>query len=556
MQLATIPAEGQAVLRIDLDRILDNPYQYRRTYDEADLAELAANISAMASQLRATSGLQSPPLARLVHSGEEYGGIMPLNTVSRYDLMDPAVHCQLLFGHRRLRAFRLLAAENAEYATMPLYIVSATDEQMWQAAITENTQRRDVNPIDEARSLQHAMHEFGLTAEEAGQPFGWSRSTVANKIRLLDLPTAYLDAVAAGTISESAGRTLLMLAKSPHLLEEGTAFSIERLADLSRRDLEDLIKRTVTTLQPIAPAKTPTTGYNRPTWGGNWEVFTYPPPPFPLEWMPSPADDRVVGPCGGCKFLVNFAGDAGPRCAQNSAAVCYNRKTVLWSQAEFNRQRTGVSAPQSAPAAAPAAIPAPQSVIATATVYANDDNKPITWFGADYHAPAKLIDDGLCGEQQCECFVLAYRKDIEAYNRDKLVRPDPANAPNLCYGCTSTTRLANRRQKLEHGLDVSDKRRAERQASADTEQRLREALETYTPAELWSSTTFLRSVMLARYDYTVTSLPLHEMQTELWLAAAATKCKNLSQYSSDLHVWKPNLAEAWLQSIRTNEAHP
>ena len=127
MQLATIPAEVQSVLRIDLDRILDNPYQYRRTYDETDLAELAANIRHMAEQLPGTSGLQSPPLARLVHSGEEYGGIMPLNTTSRYDLMDPTVHCQLLFGHRRLRAFRLLAAENADYTTMPIYIVDATE---------------------------------------------------------------------------------------------------------------------------------------------------------------------------------------------------------------------------------------------------------------------------------------------------------------------------------------------------------------------------------------------------------------------------------------------
>lgn len=566
MRLATIPAEGQAVLRIDLDRILDNPYQYRRTYNDEDLAELATNIRHMAEQLPETSGLQSPPLARLVYAGNEDVDITPLHTTSKYDLMDPTVRCQLLFGHRRLRAFRLLAAENSEHATMPIYLVDATDEQMWQAAISENTQRRDVSAIDEAISLQKAMLEFGLTAEEAGQPFGWSRSTVANKIRLLDLPAAYLDAVAAGTISESAGRTLLMLAKAPHLLLEGTFFAVEKLADLSRRDLENLIKRTVCTLQPVAPEKTPTTGYNRPRWGDQWEIEKFAPPPFPFEWMPSPADDRVIGPCGGCRFLVTFAGEAGPRCAENRAAVCYSRKTVLWEQREFNRQRSAVATPPTQPAAAATPPPAtgqrptptPSAVKAAPQMaaYDNKEDRTITWFGSDYHAPARLIDEKLCGEQQCECFVLAYRKDIDDYNRDKLVRPDAANAPNLCYGCTSTTRLANRRQKLEHGLDVSDKRKAERQASADTEQRLRDALETYTPEELWSSTTFMRSVAQTNIGWQSDPWPLEKLQAELWIAAAAVKCKKLSKYSSDLYVWQPDLAEAWLQSIRSNEVQP
>lgn len=562
MQLATIPAEGQAVLRIDLDRILDNPYQYRRSYDAADLAELAANIRAMAAQLPGTSGLQSPPLARLV-TVERDGDLTPTINTSRYELMHPDVRCQLLFGHRRLRAFRLLAESSPdEYATLPITIVTATDEQMWQAAITENTQRSDVSPIDEALSLQKAMLEFGLTSEEAGQPFGWSRSTVANKIRLLDLPAAYLDAVAAGTISESAGRTLLMLAKAPHLLNEGTAYAVDKLADLSRRDLENLIKRTVATLQPIPPGAG-FTGYKRPSWGDKDEVIKHPPPPFPLEWMPSPTDERVIGPCGGCAFLVQFAGDAGPRCAQNNAAVCYNRKTVLWAQHEFNRQRTVVATTPTQPAAA-ATPPPPTGLRPTPTpsavasapqmaVYDNKDDKTITWFGSDYHAPADLIKQKLCGEQQCECFVLAYRKEIDDYNRDKLVRPDPANAPNLCYGCTSGPRLANRRKQLEHGLDVADKRKAERQASADTEQRLRDALETYTPAELWGSTTFMRSLAETNIGWAARDWRLDKLQSELWIAAAATRCKKLSKYSVDLYLWQPDLAEAWLQSIRTNE---
>ncbi len=551
MKLATIPAEGQMVLRVEVGRILDNPYQYRTHYDESDLAELAANIRSMADQLPATSGLQSPPLARLV-TVERDGTITPMASTSRYELMSPDVRCQLLFGHRRLRAFRLLEEE-----TMPLYSVSATDEQMWQAAITENTQRRDVNPIDEARSLQQAMREFGLTAEEAGAPFGWSRSTVANKIRLLDLPAVYLDAVAAGTLSETVGRTLLMLVKAPHLLQEGTAFNIERLADMSRRDLENLIKRTVATLQPVPPGQG-FTGYNRPAWGDKWDVTKYPPPPFPLEWMPEPADERVIGPCGGCKFLINFNGDAGPRCAQNSAAVCYNRKTVLWAQAEFNRQRTVVSTPAPAQATTPAkpigqrSTPAPVAA-PQPTVYTNDDNKQIAWFGADYHAPAELIDKHLCGERECECFVLAYRKDIDHYSRDKLVRPDPVNAPNLCYGCTSSARLAIRRKQLEHGLDVADKRKAERQASTDTETRLREALQTYTPAELWSSTTFLRSVAQSNIGWQARTWPLDKLHIELWLAAAAVTCKKLSQYSSDLYLWQPELVEEWLQAIRTDQ---
>lgn len=281
------------VLRVPLARCLDNPWQYRQHYSAATIAELAANINALAFQLSETSGLQSPPLARLVRvSGD--GSVTPLfgeaaERVRRMDagLRDPDLHVQLAFGHRRLRAFRVLyeglaahfpdapaeitaPAPSAEYATLPVVIVDIDDQGMAEYALTENSQREDVSAIDEAWLLQRMIDEFGLTLEDAGRKFGWSRSTVSNKIRLLRLPAAAADLVRSGQLTERHGRELVRLADAPARIEKLAALVIKKeltvaqLAENVKWELERENEEQEKARQLARAAALLAAGYNPP----------------------------------------------------------------------------------------------------------------------------------------------------------------------------------------------------------------------------------------------------------------------------------------------------
>jgi len=99
---------------------------------------------------------------------------------------------------------------------------------MWRHAITENSQRKNINAIEEARSIQRAMDEFGLSTVEAGKPFGYERSTTANKVRLLKLPAEVQTKIVNGELSERHGRELLRLAADPERLSRVAAEAVER----------------------------------------------------------------------------------------------------------------------------------------------------------------------------------------------------------------------------------------------------------------------------------------------------------------------------------------
>jgi ParB-like chromosome segregation protein Spo0J len=250
----TQQATHDTLVAVPLSQILDNPYQHRGHYDPEHILKLAASIQSYKNELRATQGLQQVPMARLVfmdgRSGEiqvaprsSYAGNRAAQTLAD----DPTARVQLLFGHSRLRAFELLCeglrallkhggqslgfnlkavpqietdyaallTPDLDYALMPMMMSFATDQAMWSHAITENSQRKNVTPIDEAKSLQRAMDEFGFTTEQAAKPFGWARSTAANKLRLLELPDDVQKQLATGELTERHGRELLRVAADP-----------------------------------------------------------------------------------------------------------------------------------------------------------------------------------------------------------------------------------------------------------------------------------------------------------------------------------------------------
>lgn len=258
---------------VPLEQVQDNPFQPRLRYDAEHILNLALSIKQLKRELPSTKGLQQLPLARLgrlTNAGEFdmaprllYGEPLELRKL----LGEPSAGAQLMFGHSRLRAFRVLCSglmqfdpttlanvltggpqlstaelgididladvidwqtryaelmePDADYSTIPLTLGFALDLDMWRHAITENSQRKNITPIEEAQALQQAVELFGLTLEEAGRPFGYSnRSTVSNKVRLLNLPAEVQRDIATGVLSERHGRELLRLADDPKMLKD------------------------------------------------------------------------------------------------------------------------------------------------------------------------------------------------------------------------------------------------------------------------------------------------------------------------------------------------
>jgi len=161
---------------IAIEAIEPNPFQPRQVHDEEALAALAESLR--------RDGLLQPLLVR------QRGG--------RYEL---------IVGHRRWQAARL-----AGLTELPAVVRQASDQQMLELALIENIQREDLNPIDRALAYRHYREAFGRSAEQIAQRLGEDRSTVANYLRLLELPQDVRDLLAAGQLGMGQARALLGLA--------------------------------------------------------------------------------------------------------------------------------------------------------------------------------------------------------------------------------------------------------------------------------------------------------------------------------------------------------
>ena len=193
---------GEAIFHIETDKIQPNPFQPRRDFDEDQLMELAQSV-------------------------REFGIIQPL-VVSKIEKETPygtAIEYQLIAGERRLRAAKI-----AGMPRVPAVVRRAPeDREKFEMAIVENVQRADLNPIESARSYAKLSEQFGMTQREIAARMGKSRETIANAMRLLNLPTEMQDAIAGGKISESQGRVLLALAdpiKQQQLFQQVTTTNV------------------------------------------------------------------------------------------------------------------------------------------------------------------------------------------------------------------------------------------------------------------------------------------------------------------------------------------
>ncbi len=172
----TLSAGGGNVQALSIDALDPGPFQPRRNMAPGAMAELVESIKAR--------GILQPLLAR----------------------RDPAQsgRYQIIAGERRWRA-----AQSAGLHEVPVLVRDLSDQDAMAAALVENLQRQDLNPIEEAEGYKRLLEEFGLTQEQLGAAVGKSRPHIANMIRLLQLPDAVRAEVQAGTLSAGHARALL-----------------------------------------------------------------------------------------------------------------------------------------------------------------------------------------------------------------------------------------------------------------------------------------------------------------------------------------------------------
>ena len=168
-------------------------------------------------------------LEQLADSIRQAGILQPILVVEN------GTRYRIVAGERRYRAARLAGLE-----TLPCIIRNLTDVQQMEAALIENLQREDLNPIEEAQAIRELMKQCGYTQEEAAKSLGKSRPAVANLLRLLTLPESVIQMVIGGELS--AGHARVLAGVSP----EGRQLELARqcvLHGYNVRKLEDMAQK-------------------------------------------------------------------------------------------------------------------------------------------------------------------------------------------------------------------------------------------------------------------------------------------------------------------------
>ncbi|MGE5380357.1 MAG: ParB/RepB/Spo0J family partition protein [Methylocystaceae bacterium] len=202
----SIPEEKESnqIVYLEIDSVTPSPYQTRTEFDEYELNELAQSI-------------------------KEYGVIQPIvvrKTPGGYELVA---------GERRVRASRL-----SGLATIPALVVEMSDEKAAAVTLIENVQRTALNYLEEAEAYQLLINEFGFKQEELARRVGKSQSAVANKLRLLKLPTEVKSIIKVNVISERHARALLQL---DDLNQQLNLVKLITEKDLTVKAAEDLIHK-------------------------------------------------------------------------------------------------------------------------------------------------------------------------------------------------------------------------------------------------------------------------------------------------------------------------
>jgi len=192
------------VVNIDINKIKPNKYQSRMQFDQEKLKELANSIK--------REGVVQPIIVS--PSGENY---------------------QLVAGERRW-----WAAKMAELKEIPAVVRNVSNREMFEISLIENIQREDLNPVEEATAFERLMKEFNLTQQGLADHLGKTRSTVANTLRLMNLPEEIKEFVSRRLISAGHARALLSIQGEKKQIELARRIIKQKLPV---RETEDIVER-------------------------------------------------------------------------------------------------------------------------------------------------------------------------------------------------------------------------------------------------------------------------------------------------------------------------
>ena len=237
------PDEKDEVVQLYLDDIIPNRFQPREVFDERALKELAVSI-------------------------KEHGVIQPIivrNANGKYEI---------IAGERRYKASAL-----AGLTKIPAIIRDLDDKESSKVALLENLQRKNLNPIEEARTYQKILEIDQMTQEELAKTMGKSQSAVANKIRLLSLPDTVQEALLKEQISERHARSILNIPDAEKQKE-----MVKKVIEtkMSVRNLEDEIKR----LYPKEPKDSLSLSESQVTQDASVNAFMNDSPLMPTAELP------------------------------------------------------------------------------------------------------------------------------------------------------------------------------------------------------------------------------------------------------------------------------
>lgn len=203
---STSGTEISDIIYLSVGEVDENPFQPRRDFSETEIASLAESLK--------EHNMLQPILVREVNG--------------RY---------QLISGERRLRA-----ATRVGWEKIPARVTEADDRLVAELAIVENLQRKDLNPIEKALSFKRYIDEHLCTQDDLAQRLKIDRSTIANLMRLLELPQTILDSLRKGTITAGHARALLPLGEERAQIALGNRIETE---GLSVRDIERMVEEKI-----------------------------------------------------------------------------------------------------------------------------------------------------------------------------------------------------------------------------------------------------------------------------------------------------------------------
>ena len=200
------------VREVPVTQVTPNPYQPRTLFDPIKMEELASSIK--------EHGILQPILLREI--GHE--------------------RFQIVAGERRFRA-----AQSAGLTLVPAIIKECGERDLLEMAVIENVQRDDIGAMEAARAYRRMIDEFGMTQETVSRRVGKSRSSVANVLRLLDLPEFVQDSLERNEITEGHGKALLKLRDDSPALERAWQRTVQ--GQLSVRATEKVVEDLLASVQ-------------------------------------------------------------------------------------------------------------------------------------------------------------------------------------------------------------------------------------------------------------------------------------------------------------------